>query len=139
MLKHVHPLKVYFGDTDAAGIVFYPNYYRWMDQATGELIGEAITPVSKLYSERNIILPLLETFCQYKRPLFFEDLFEVHSQVTEVKDKVLRVAHEFKRDGEIVASGYELKAWTLKQGDNLKAVPVPDDVKEAFGLTPASK
>ena len=26
--------KIRFGDTDAAGIVFYPNYYRWMDEAT---------------------------------------------------------------------------------------------------------
>ena len=29
---HIHHVDVYFGDCDPAGIVFFPNFSRWMDQ-----------------------------------------------------------------------------------------------------------
>ncbi|WP_363549455.1 thioesterase family protein [Caldifermentibacillus hisashii] len=132
-MKNIFKVKVYFGDTDAAGIVFYPNFYRWMDQATAELVGCTIMPTSKLYSDRNILLPLLETHCQHRLPLFYEDIVEIHSEVTEIKNKVLKVEHTFKRNDEVVAFGYEIRAWTTKQEGRLKAVPIPEDVKEAFG------
>lgn len=133
MMKHVHPIKVVFGDTDAAGIVFYPNFYRWMDQATHELVGKTLMPVSKLQKERKIILPLLETFCQFKQPLFFEDLIEVHSQVVDMQNKVLKIEHVFKKEGKTVASGYEVRAWTSIEEDAPKAVPIPDEIQQAFG------
>ncbi|OLN21235.1 4-hydroxybenzoyl-CoA thioesterase [Domibacillus antri] len=135
-MKNIHRLKVAFGDTDAAGIVFYPNFYRWMDQAAHELIGAAVLPVSKLQTERQIILPLLETFCQFKSPLFFEDLVEVHSEVVEMKEKVMKIEHVFKRGDHIVASGYEVRAWTSTESGTPKAVPVPDDVRSALGHGP---
>lgn len=133
-MTHIHRIKVYFGDTDAAGIVFYPNFYRWMDQATHEFIQAKFKPVSKLQQERNIIIPLLETFCQFKSPLFFDDQVEIHSQITELKNKVFKIEHVFKRDGQVVANGYEVRAWTSTEPPQLKAVPIPDDVKEAFGI-----
>ncbi|MCG7336285.1 acyl-CoA thioesterase [Sporosarcina sp. ACRSM] len=133
-MKNIHPIKVVFGDTDAAGIVFYPNFYRWMDQAAHELVGKAVLPVSKLQTERKIILPLLETFCQFKSPLFFEDQIEVHSQVVEVQNKVFKVEHVFKRREQVVASGYEKRAWTSTADGVPKAVPIPEDVQQAFGL-----
>ena len=33
-----YSFKVRWGDTDAAGIVFYPNFYKWMDEATHEFL-----------------------------------------------------------------------------------------------------
>lgn len=133
-MKNIHRIKVAFGDTDAAGIVFYPNFYRWMDQAAHELVGAAFLPVSRLQKERNIILPLLETFCQFKTPLFFEDQVEVHSQVIEMKDKVFKVEHVFKRGGKVVAEGYEVRAWTSIESGRPKAVSIPEEVQEAFGI-----
>ena len=133
-MKNIHSIKVVFGDTDAAGIVFYPNFYRWMDQAAHELVGKAFMPVSKLQTEKKIILPLLETFCQFKAPLFFEDLVEVHSQVVEINNKVLKVEHVFKRGEQVVASGYEVRAWTSTAEGAPKAITVPEDVRKSLGF-----
>lgn len=132
-MKNVHPIKVVFGDTDAAGIVFYPNFYRWMDQAAHELVKKAIMPVSKLQKEKKIILPLLETFCQFKQPLFFEDEIEVHSEVVHIENKVLKIEHVFKKNGHVVASGYEVRAWTSIAKGKPKAVTIPAEVKQTFG------
>ncbi|WP_339164536.1 acyl-CoA thioesterase [Siminovitchia sp. FSL W7-1587] len=138
-MKNIHTIKVAFGDTDAAGIVFYPNFYRWMDQAAHELVGAALMPVSKLQKEKNIILPLLETFCQFKSPLFFEDLVEVHSQIIDMKEKVFKVEHVFQRENKIVAKGYEVRAWTSIENSQPKAVPIPKEAQEAFGFLKREK
>lgn len=132
-MKNIYRIKVAFGDTDAAGIVFYPNFYRWMDQAAHELIGAAGLPVSKLQKEQKIILPLLETFCQFKRPVFFEDMVEVHSTVVEVKQKVLKIEHVFKKEEQIVAKGYEVRAWTSIKSEIPKAVLIPGDIRIMLG------
>lgn len=132
-MKNVHKLKVYFGDTDAAGIVFYPNYYRWMDQATFELIEKAIMNPKELRTEKNITYPLLETGCKHFAPLFDGDIVEIHSHVSEIRNKVFKVQHEFKKNGEVIASGFEIHAWTSIKDGKLKAIPIPDDIRAAFG------
>ena len=131
-MKNIYTVKVTLGDTDAAGIVFYPNFYRWMDQAAHDLIGNAILPVSQLQKKKNIIFPLLETFCKYYSPLHFEDMVEVHSEVIELRNKVFKVQHDFIKNGNVVASGYEVRAWTTIVSGKLKAVEIPEDARVAL-------
>src|SRR5690625_3475341 len=113
-MSNVHRFKVYFGDADPAGIVFYPNYYRWMDQASHEFFNAKGLPPSKLQKDRNIIIPLVEANCKFKRALFYEDEVEIHSKVAEIKNKVLKVEHRFVRGEEEIATGYEVRIWTRK-------------------------
>ncbi|GAB3053242.1 acyl-CoA thioesterase [Virgibacillus ainsalahensis] len=133
-MKNIHQIKVYFGDTDAAGIVFYPNFYKWMDQASAELFATAVRPTSRLYSEKNILLPLLETFCEFHFPLLHEDIVDIHSEVTEVHRKTFRVEHTFKRGEKVMAKGYEIKAWTKQTDGKLKAETIPDSVRKKLGF-----
>lgn len=131
-MTNIYNFKVRFGDTDPAGIVFYPNFYRWMDEAVHEYIRARYMSTSKLQKEKNIVTPLLEAFCQFKSPLFFEDEVAVHSGVTEIKSKVFKVEHKFKRGNTIVAEGYEIRAWTFIGEKGIKAIEIPDDVRYLF-------
>ncbi|WP_138419605.1 acyl-CoA thioesterase [Aquibacillus sediminis] len=137
-MENIYSLKVRFGDTDAAGIVFYPNYYRWMDQASAELLGNKYIPVSELIA-RGDLIPLLETFCQYKGPLFFEDEFDVYSKVIEMHNKTFKIEHVFKRGETLIATGYEVRAWTRKIDGKMKAVSIPEDVRAVFGFSELTK
>jgi len=132
-MKNIHTIKVAFGDTDAAGIVFYPNFYRWMDQANHELLSKRIKPTSQLLKE-GYGFPLLETHCEFKSALFFDDIVEVHSEVVELKNKVFKVQHTFVRAEETVAFGYEVRAWTVFQDGNLKAIPISDEIRAKLGF-----
>ena len=128
-MNNIHQVKAYFGDTDAAGIVFYPNFYKWMDQATTELIRKNILP-TVFYKEKHILLPLIETFCEYYSPIYFEDMVDIYSEITKITDRTMRVEHVFKREGEIVAKGYEVKAWTKKEEGGIKSESIPEKVKQ---------
>ncbi|MFJ8258073.1 acyl-CoA thioesterase [Peribacillus asahii] len=122
-------LKVRWGDTDAAGIVFYPNFYKWMDEATHEYFSSIGFPTSTLYSEQQIATPLLEANCQFKSPLLFEDDVIVRSTVVEINKKVFKISHKFFKGEKMVAEGYEIRAWTSFK-EKPKACPIPNEVRE---------
>jgi 4-hydroxybenzoyl-CoA thioesterase len=120
--------QVQWGDTDAAGIVFYPNFYKWMDEATHDYLKQIGYPSSKLFAELKIGVPLLEANCVFKKPLLFEDSVVIQSFVEELYNKVFKIKHVFIRGDQIVAEGYGVRAWTSFEGKP-KAHPIPDDIR----------
>lgn len=126
---HKYKFKVRWGDTDAAGIVFTPNFYKWMDEATHEFLAEIIKPSNKLYTEDKLTIPILEAFCQFKKPLLFEDEVVIETTVLNIQNKTFKLKHAFKKGDEEIATGYMVRAWT-SFADKPKAVPIPEHVVE---------
>ena len=123
-----YTVRVQWGDTDAAGIVFFPNYYKWMDEATHALFSEIGFPTDKLLREY-IAIPLLETYCLFKKAVTYNVDLTVQTSVEFVKDKVFKISYRFYLDGELMAEGYGVRAWTSTEG-KLKAVPIPEQIRE---------
>ncbi|GAB7386423.1 thioesterase family protein [Bacillaceae bacterium] len=128
MLKTSYSFIVQWGETDAAGIVFYPNFYKWMDNATHELFASIGHSMARLFSEEKIGIPILEAGCSFKRPVFFRDRIEVQTEVAEIREKVFKLEHVFFRDGIELARGYEVRAWTSFR-ETPKAVPIPEEIR----------
>lgn len=129
-MKNIYEFRVHFGDTDAAGIVYYPNYYRWMDQATHEFFRKKNLSPSKLQKKKNIIIPLVETGCKFYKPLFYEDIVQLHSKMTIEKNKILKLEHRFIKNNELIAKGFETRLWTKKTIDGLQSVSMSDEIKK---------
>ena len=121
-------VKVHWGDTDAAGIVFYPNYYKWMDEATHELFSRIGYPTQQLLEEQ-IIIPLLETHCVFKKPVQYNVDLSVQLHVDYVKDKIFKVIYSFFLENDLVAEGYSVRAWATL-GESLRAVSIPNQVRD---------
>ncbi|MFD0616185.1 acyl-CoA thioesterase [Paenibacillus sp. GCM10027629] len=128
MYSTVWEFKVRFADTDAAGIVYYPNFYKWMDQATHEMFESIHYPTNKLLSEQKGI-PLVEAHCQFRRPLLCSDMIRIVSNIEEVRNKVVKIRHTFFRAEELVAEGYEIRAWVSMLDGVLKAQPLPEELR----------
>jgi 4-hydroxybenzoyl-CoA thioesterase len=128
-VKSEYHFQVRWGDTDAAGIVFYPNFYKWMDDATHAYLANIGYPSSQLFAEQQIGVPLLEANCIFKRPLLFEDKVVVQSYVEELHNKVFKIKHVFVKADQIAAEGYEVRAWTSFK-EKPKAQPIPDIIRE---------
>lgn len=130
MPKTFYEVSVQWGDTDTAGIVFFPNFYKWMDEASHHFFKTIGYPTSKLMTGQQIGLPLLETHCNFFQPLVFEDDVTVETEVEDVQRKVFRLKHRFYKNGELVAEGGALRAWTSFEGMRPKAVFIPKEVKD---------
>ncbi|MEX2105226.1 MAG: thioesterase family protein, partial [Bacilli bacterium] len=109
-MESVWEFKVRFGETDAAGIVYYPNFYKWMDQASHEMFLGIGVSTSKLLKEQKGI-PLVEALCQFKNALHFDDWIKIVTTVVEVRNKVFKLQHTFYLGDTIAAEGYEIRVW----------------------------
>ncbi|KAB2330486.1 acyl-CoA thioesterase [Cytobacillus depressus] len=123
-------ILVNWGDTDKAGIVYYPNYFKWFDIAGHQFFRSCNLSPQSLEFERNIILPLLDVRCSFEKPLLYDDLITIHTEVEEIRQKTIKLRHQVFK-GEIrTGFGYELRGWVKQTPDGIKAVVIPEEVKE---------
>jgi len=130
--KSIFTVNVLFGDCDPAGIVFFPNFSRWMDAASLHFFMQCgVPPWRELQKTTGIIgTPLLEIHTKFLRPATYGETIEVHTTVEEWRAKVLIQHHRIVRGDDLICEGRETRAFVVRQPDGrLKAIPVPEDIK----------
>jgi len=131
--SHIHRVDVHFGDCDPAGIVFFPNFSRWMDQASlAFFMACGVPPWRELERTRGIVgTPLLEIHTRFLLPATYGETLEVHTQVEEWRAKVLIQHHRIMRGSDLLCEGRETRAFVMRLPDSyrLKAIPIPEDIK----------
>lgn len=68
---------IHFPDTDAAGVVFFPNYLSICHEAYEEALAAAGIDVRSFFSDTGVIVPVSKTQADYLRPLFCGDKLKV--------------------------------------------------------------
>ncbi len=132
-------MTVEFGNTDAAGIVFYPNYFMWFDKGTHWLFKSMNIAPKELQAKHNIILPILDAQCTFERALVYDDNITIKSTIVEVNRKTFKVQHEIFKDGIRSCNGYEIRGWVKKEGAHIAATLIPDEIREILTIAPVGK
>ena len=132
--SHIHQVTVKFGDCDPAGIVFFPNFSRWMDQSSlAFFMACGIPPWRELVKTRGIIgTPLLEIHTRFLKPATYGEQIEVHTTVEEWAVKTFRQRHVVRRGNTVLCEGTELRAFCVRDTNDperIRAIPVPEDLK----------
>lgn len=134
----VHNVTVQFGDCDPAGIVFFPNFLRWMDAASLAFFMECgLPPWRELVKTRGIVgTPLLEINTKFHKTVTYGETIRITTHVEEWRDKVFVQLHRVTRlNGQaedLICEGREVRAFVRRDADNpdrLRAIPVPEDIK----------
>ena len=131
---HVHRVEVCFGDCDPAGIVFFPNFSRWMDAASLKFFMECgVPPWRELVKTRGIVgTPLLEINTKFIKAVTYGETITIATWIEEWRDKVFVQMHRVTRGDDLICEGREVRAFVKRDADNpdrLRAIPVPDDIK----------
>ena len=136
MKTYRHNVIVHWGDTDPARIVFYPNYFEWLDQSTRLYFDFVGLPWEALMSKYGVPgLPIVEANARFKRPSLFRDEIAIESTVTEWAEKTFKITHNVINRGEVAVEGFETRVWSRPVPDDpkrLKAYPIPAEIKQAF-------
>jgi len=130
----VFEVEVMFGDCDPAGIVFYPNFSKWMDASSLNFFRQCgVPPWRELLRTRGIVgAPLVEAHARFIRPATYGEKLQVQTHVAEWRTKVLMLQHSIKRGDELICEGTETRAFVIHppgEPDRIKAIAVPDDIK----------
>ena len=134
---HRFPVQVHFGDCDPAGIVFFPNFSRWMDQSSLAFFAACgIPPWRELERTRGIVgTPLLEINTRFLVSATYGEQLEIETCVSEWRRKVFIHQHRVWRGDTLICEGREVRAFVGRDPESgqLKALPVPDDIRDACG------
>ena len=80
---HRFDLRVYYEDTDLAGIVYYANYLKYIERARSEWVREKGIDQVALKAESGIVFAVARVEADYLSPARFDDLLQVRTQVAE--------------------------------------------------------
>jgi 4-hydroxybenzoyl-CoA thioesterase len=131
--SNIHPVTVHFGDCDPAGIVFFPNFSRWMDQASLAFFRACgIPPWRELEKARGIVgTPLLEIHTKFLRPATYGDELRVVTTIESWAAKTFTHRHRVMRGDELLCEGTEVRAFVERDAatGRIRAIPIPEDIK----------
>jgi 4-hydroxybenzoyl-CoA thioesterase len=129
-----YSVDVHFGDCDPAGIVFFPNFSRWMDAASLAFFMQCgVQPWRVLEKTRGIVgTPLLEIHTKFIKSVTYGETIVIHTQVEEWRDKVFIQHHRVTRGDDLICEGRETRVFVRRDAndpDRLRAIAVPEDIR----------
>ena len=128
--------RVQFYEVDGAGIVHFSWFFRYMEEAEHALwrsAGLSIAPT------RELAFPRVAATFEYRRPLRFEDEFDVLIQVTSMSERNLEYSCTLMRGDTLIARGTMTVACVqMPEGQPMKRVPFPAHVAAQLEVTRAS-
>jgi YbgC/YbaW family acyl-CoA thioester hydrolase len=122
---------VQFHETDAAGIVHFSCFFRYMEEAEHALWREAGLSIARGASD--IGFPRVAAGFDFHRPLRFEDEFDVAIRVVAIAQKTIRYSCLLTRQDERIATGtLTIVCVSRRAGEPMKAVAIPADIVDRF-------
>lgn len=134
----VYTQRVEFGDCDPARIVWFPNFFRWIDAASRHFFIECgVPPWHETEKTRGLIgTPLVDTHARFLKTTSYGDTLQIHVHVAEWREKSFVQRHQIKRqnaDGsvDLIMECDEVRIFATHRpdGKGIKALPVPADIK----------
>ncbi len=119
------PLRIYYEDTDAGGVVYYANYLRFMERARTEWLRSLGFEQDELSRDQGVVFAVRAAQVDYLRPARFNDSLEVTLALGRVGSASLAFAQEVRRSAEVLCSG-EIRVACVDARQFLpRSIPLP--------------
>ena len=137
----VHRVRVEFGDCDPAGIVWFPNFFRWIDAAGHHFFTHCGVPAWHVLEKRSGILgtPIVDTHARFVRTASYGDVLQIATCVPEwrnssfvLRHRVLRAPAEGQGEPDLILECDEVRIFAARRpGDTpgIRAVAIPEDIR----------
>ena len=120
-----------FSETDAAGIVHFSCFFRYMEDAEHALWRE--NGLSIHSAESSIGWPRVGAAFEYHRALKFEQEFDVAIRVAEITKRTISYTCDITRDEQRIATGTLKIACVSKSADGtMRSAEIPEDIARRF-------
>lgn len=96
------PVRVYYEDTDAAGVVYYANYLRYLERARTEWLAHIGHPLVELERAHGIVFVVRRVEIDYRRPARLADRLDVGVAVESVGRAGLVARQDVRRADEVL-------------------------------------
>ena len=119
--------RVQFAETDAAGMVHFSIFFRYMEEAEHALWRQAGMDIFANHEERS--WPRISANFDFKAPLRFQDEFEVRTEIAAVSRRTIQWAHVLMRGDTVIGTGSVTAVYVAKNRDgSMKATEIPAEI-----------
>jgi acyl-CoA thioester hydrolase len=125
------PVRVYYEDTDAQGVVYYANYFRFMERARTEWLRSLGVDQVKLMQEERRIFVVTKSDAEFIVPARFNDELVVTAQLGDLTRATFGIEQNIYRDsldGELLLRGRVIAAYL--DADTMRPKRVPASIFE---------
>jgi acyl-CoA thioester hydrolase len=102
--RHTMPLRVYYEDTDAAGIVYYANYLKFAERGRTEMMRDLGFAHSTIAAELGTLFTVRRLAADYRAPARLDDRLTVATRVVEIGAATLLLDQRICRDGTLLVA-----------------------------------
>ncbi|HEX8468889.1 MAG TPA: tol-pal system-associated acyl-CoA thioesterase [Allosphingosinicella sp.] len=113
---HLFPLRVYFEDTDVAGIVYYANYLRFIERARSEMLRLIGIDQRGALEGGEGVYVVAEVAVKYRAPARLADELVVVTEIEEVRAASVLIHQRVMRGDELLADARVTAAFLTPQG-----------------------
>jgi 4-hydroxybenzoyl-CoA thioesterase len=137
-------IEIAFGDCDPAGIVYFPNYFRFFDTSTALLFNAALGMKQAEWAARHGVLgiPVVDVSSHFRQPSRYGDTVRIETRIIACRRSSFDVQHTLYRGDAVGVEGKETRVWVGSDPQapgGIRSKPLPDDVVRALGHEPVAR
>lgn len=126
---HDFPVRVYYEDTDAGGVVYHANYLKFCERARSEYLRALGFENSRIRHDSSALIVVKKIEADYVAPARLDDLLSVRTHLLELKNTSFFMRQIVVKDDNVV---FEMKILLVFVSDGGKPVKIPLAIREIF-------
>jgi acyl-CoA thioester hydrolase len=124
------PVRVYYQDTDAGGVVFHAQYLAFMERARTEMLNAAGVDLAKMVEQHGVLFMVHHVEVTFHQPARLNDLVSVSAEVVKMGRASLVFRQLVERDGVLLVEADVTLA--IVERRRMKPARMPEELEQAF-------
>lgn len=124
------PVRVYYEDTDAGGVVYHSNYLNFMERARTEWLRALGFEQPHVKADMGVIIVVHSMQVEFKSPAYFNDLLDIHCKLTKVGRGSIEMEQKTMREHTLLIKAQVKLAFV--NADTFKPLGIPAAIKAAM-------
>lgn len=130
MTEFIWPVRVYYEDTDAGGVVYHGNYINFLERARTEMLRAKGIEQPELKAKTGVIFAVRSIKVDYLKPAVFNDLLEISTEISLVRKASLNFEQTISRAGVVLCKAEVYVACI--EAATMKPKAIPEDLIAQF-------
>jgi acyl-CoA thioester hydrolase len=129
-MTHEFPIRVYYEDTDMAGIVYYANYLRYIERARSDRVRRAGIDQNEMKARDGVVFAVRRVEADYIAAARFDDELTVETQTQSISAARLVLKQEVRRGAVVLFRAIVTIVCITENG---KPVRLPESIRSMLG------
>lgn len=139
-MEKVYTVRVEFGDCDPARIVWFPNFFRWIDAASRNFfVACGVPPWHETEQTLGVMgTPLVDTHAKFIKTASYGDTLQIHTSIAEWRGKSFVQRYRITRENpaapesaELIMECDEVRIFAAhREGGGIRALAIPDAIRK---------